>query len=87
MEKKGDKKAWLADFYETAAQSIGLPAGEDSESVHMFRMVLQEYIDLCRMHMEIERRADCYLRSNPDCQRLQTIPGRGLFIGQEITIK
>ena len=43
----------------------------------MFRMVLQEYIDLCRMRMEIEKRANCYLESNPDCHRLQTIPGIG----------
>lgn len=77
LGRKSNKKAWLTDFYETATQSIGLPVDEDSEAIHMFRMVLNEYIELSRMRMEVEKRASMHLKDNPDCKRLQTIPGIG----------
>jgi transposase len=77
LGRKDNKKAWLTDFYETATQSIGLPVDNDSEAIHMFRMVIKEYIELCRMRMEIEKLASKYLKNNPDCQRLQTISGIG----------
>jgi len=37
---KKDKARWLADFYQTARTSIGLPVAEDSEAIRMFRVVL-----------------------------------------------
>ena len=76
-KREGNRKSWLADFYDAAVQSIGLPVDEKSEAIRMFRLVLQEYVDLCRLRVEIEKRANCYLENNPDCQRLQTIPGIG----------
>ena len=37
---KKDKTRWLADFYQTARTSIGLPVPEGSEAIRMFRLVL-----------------------------------------------
>ena len=72
---KVSKTAWLTDFYETAHHSIGLPVVEDSEAVRMFRLILQEHIDLCKIRQQIEQQADRYMENNEDYYRLQTIPG------------
>lgn len=76
-ERKTNKTAWLADFYQTAARSIGLPVAEDSEGIRMFRLILQEYLGLCRLRAEIEKHADQFLGEQADYRRLQTIPGIG----------
>jgi transposase len=78
--RKVNKAAWLKDFYETARESIGLPVHEDSEAIRMFRLVLQEHQDLCRMRRAIEARAELYLKDNADYLRLRTIPGIGAVI-------
>ncbi len=41
--RKVDKARWLADFYETACHSVGLPVAATSETIRMFRVVLEEY--------------------------------------------
>lgn len=78
--RKINKAAWLRDFYETARESIGLPVPEDSEAIRMFRLVLQEHQDLCRLRQAIEARAELYLKDNTDYLRLRTIPGIGAVI-------
>jgi transposase len=78
--RKVNKAAWLKDFYETARESIGLPVSEESEAIRMFRLVLQEHQDLCRMRQAIEARAELYLKDNTDFLRLRTIPGIGPVI-------
>jgi transposase len=82
--RKVNKTAWLRDFYETASESIGLPVTEDSEAIRMFRLVLQEHQDLCRMRRAIEARADLYLNQNADYLRLRTLPGIGPVIALTI---
>jgi transposase len=82
--RKVNKTAWLKDFYETAKESIGLPVPEDSEAIRMFRLVLQEHQDLCRMRRAIESRADLYLQQNADYLRLRTMPGIGPVIALTI---
>jgi transposase len=82
--RKVNKAAWLRDFYETASESIGLPVTEDSEAIRMFRLVLQEHQDLCRMRRAIEARADLYLNQNADYLRLRTLPGIGPVIALTI---
>lgn len=81
---KWNKTAWLTDFYETAASSIGLPVDEASEAMKMFRLVLQEHQRLCRLRRSIEERADLYLKDNADYHRLRTIPGVGPVIALTI---
>jgi transposase len=78
--RKVNKAAWLRDFYETARESISLPVPEESEAIRMFRLVLQEHQDLCRMRRAIEERAELYLKDNADYLRLRTIPGIGTVI-------
>lgn len=75
--RKVSKTAWLTDFYETACHSIGLPVSEDSEAVRMFRLILRDHIDLCKMRQQIEQQADRYMAQNEDYHRLQTVPGIG----------
>jgi transposase len=78
--RKVNKRHWLADFYETARESIGLPVSEDSESMEMFRTVLREHNRLCKLRRGLEARAKRYLGDHPDYVRLQTIPGVGPII-------
>jgi len=75
--QKIDKTRWLADFYEAARTSIGLPVAEDSEAIRMFRVVLNEYLHLCRLRRELEEQVVARLAGHPDFRRLQTIPGIG----------
>ena len=82
--RKVNKTAWLIDFYETAAESIGLPVPEDSEAMQMFRIVLQEHQHLCIIRRSIEKRADLYLKDNADYNRLRTLPGIGPVIALTI---
>jgi transposase len=75
--RKVDKARWLADFYDTAATSLGLPVGEDTEAMRMFRLVLEEYLQLCRRRKQLEADIVDRLAGHPDFARLQTIPGIG----------
>jgi transposase len=50
----------------------------------MFRIVLQEHQDLCRLRHSIEERANLYLKDNADYNRLRTIPGIGPVIALTI---
>jgi transposase len=74
---KNDKARWLADFYQTARTSVGLPVAEDSQAIAMFRLVLQQYLQLCRLRRQLEQHAVALLAQQPDFRRLQTIPGIG----------
>jgi hypothetical protein len=53
--QKVDKARWLNDFYESARTSIGLPVKANSEAIRMFRVVLQQYLHLCRLRQELEQ--------------------------------
>lgn len=75
--QKHDKARWLANFYETARSSVGIPVAADSEAVRMFRVMLEEYRLLCRRRRELEEAAVTRLSSHDDFRRLQTIPGVG----------
>jgi transposase len=75
--RKVDKARWLADFYETAQTSVGLPVAEDTEAIRMFRLVLEEYQQLCRRRKQLEADIVHRLAGHPDFDRLQTVPGIG----------
>lgn len=74
---KRDKTRWLSDFYETAKNSVGLPVGETTAAMTMFRMVLMEYLDCCKLRRQIEELASRTLAAHPDYLHLQTVPGIG----------
>jgi transposase len=75
--RKVDKARWLADFYDTAGVSLGLPVAEDTEAMRMFRLVLEEYLQLCRRRKQLEGDIVERLTGHPDFDRLQTVPGIG----------
>lgn len=74
---KTDKMRWLSDFYQTAMDSVGLPVTEDSEAIRMFRLVLGEYLSICKLRSRLEKDIVERLQGHADFQRLQTIPGVG----------
>jgi transposase len=82
--RKVNKRFLLADMYETAAESIGLPVAEGSEAMVMFGLVLREHRDLCYMLKTIQQRAEQYLQDNADYHRLRTIPGIGPILALTI---
>ena len=74
---KVDKTRWLADFYETAGHSVALPVRPDSAAISMFRVVLEDYQQLCRRRKALEADIVTRLAGHPDFGRLQTVPGIG----------
>ena len=75
--RKVAKERLLADIYETARTSVGLPVDQYSEAIRMFRLVLAEGRSLINQRNQIEARAVALLSDNADYQLLCTIPGIG----------
>jgi transposase len=75
--RKVSKERLLADIYETAKTSVGLPVAEESDAVRMFRLVLGEGRSLIAQRNEIEDRAIALLKDQSDYQLLTSIPGIG----------
>jgi transposase len=82
--RKYDRRRWLADLYAAAKTSVGTPVSDDSDSVAMFRLVLEEYLHACRVREAIELRIVDRMSGHPDFTRLQTIPGIGPVIALTI---
>lgn len=75
--RKVSKARLINDIYETACVSVALPVDEDSVSITMFRMVIDQARSLIRQRDEIERTAHAMLSDNRDYQLLRMIPGIG----------
>ena len=75
--RKVDKARWLADFYDTAGGSVGLPVSPESEAMRMFRVVLEDYRAVCQRRQQLEADILTRLSEQRDFMRLQTIPGIG----------
>jgi transposase len=71
------KTQLLAEIYATAQRSVGVPVELGSSAIAMFRLVLEEYLNLSNMRHIIARRAAAILSNSTDAQRLMTIPGIG----------
>jgi transposase len=82
--RKLDKRRWLSDFYAAAQTSIALPVGEDSEAIRCFRLVLEQYLSLCRLRRQLEDQVQQRLADHADFKRLQTIPGIGPILAMTI---
>ena len=82
--RKVDKTRWLADFYETACGSVGLPVADTSETIRMFRVVLEEYRALCQLRKRLELEIATRRATQPDFVRLQTLPGIGPILAMTI---
>jgi len=68
--RKVSKERLLADIYQTAKSSVGLPIAPDSDAARMFRLVLGEGRSLIAQRNEIEDRAVELLANNSDYQLL-----------------
>jgi len=75
--RKVAKRAKLEEIWETAASTAALPHAPESMAVEMFRVQLRRYAGLNDLRAELEARAQEFLASNADYERLQTIPGIG----------
>jgi transposase len=82
--QKTDKRRWLADFYDMAQTSAGLPVAADSEAMQLFRLVLEEYQHLCALRKRLEGEVVERLGAHPDFVRLQTMPGIGPILAMLI---
>ena len=82
--RKVDKSRFLADFYESAQSSIALPVAANSEAVRMFRVMLEQYLGLCRLRQQLEKQVQQRLAGHADFNRLQTIPGIGPILAMTI---
>jgi transposase len=82
--QKRDKRRWLADFYDMAQTSAGLPVAADSEAMQLFRVVLEEYQHLCALRKRLEAEVVERLGAHPDFVRLQTLPGVGPILAMLI---
>ena len=60
--RKVNKSQFLSDFYQTAANSIGIPASIDSVSVQMFQLILDEVINLGRKRKELEKQSELFFK-------------------------
>jgi transposase len=75
--RKVSKARLLANIYETAHSSIGLPVPIEGAALSMFRMVLAEGRSFMRQRDAIEKEAHAALANNQDYRRLRQIPGIG----------
>lgn len=75
--RKVAKRRVLADIYETACSSIGLPVAADSSAVAMYRLVIRHLCELIRHREAIEQQAQALMKDHGDYQRLRQLPGIG----------
>lgn len=75
--RKFDRDRWLGDFYDTAKKSVGVPIPADCVAMQTFRLVLTDYLHVCKAREDLEAAAAIHLQDHPDFKRLQTIPGIG----------
>ena len=78
------RRRLVAEFYETAKESVGIPVKAGSISMRMFRTILKEYIGLAKLRRQLEKEIHQHLDSNADYQRLRTIPGIGPIVALTI---
>jgi transposase len=78
------RRRLVAEFYETARESVGIPIKAGSIAMRMFRTILEEYISLAKLRRQLEKQIHEHLESNADYQHLRTIPGIGPIVGLTI---
>ncbi|KIX11626.1 transposase [Dethiosulfatarculus sandiegensis] len=70
----------LKDIYYTAQHSIALPLSHDDLAVETFQLQVRRYHELTQDVQQLQNRSEEVLQNNPDCHRLQTMPGIGPII-------
>ena len=72
--RKVAKRAWLAETYAMAAESIGLPVSLESTAIAMFRLQLSRQVQLNTERKQLDETAQRLLADNADFRRLLTLP-------------
>ena len=72
-----NKQAWLAELYQCAFGSIGLPVAKDSIEVQSFRLQLHRYQQLVEQRDSLAEQAHHVLTGRPDYGDLRSPPGIG----------
>ncbi len=80
VKGKQSKTALLRAYYEAAQGSVGVPIALDSTAVAMFRLMVQEHLELSQKRMELEKTAHAMLKDERDYQTLRSIPGIGPIV-------
>jgi transposase len=78
------RRRLVAEFYDTARESVGIPIKSGSIAMQMFRTILEEYISLAKLRRQLEKQIHEHLEDNVDYKRLRTIPGIGPIVGLTI---
>jgi transposase len=74
------RRRLVAEFYETAKESVGIPIEAGSIPMRMFRTILEEYIGLAKLRRLLEKQINEHLETNADYKHLRTIPGIGPIV-------
>jgi len=78
--RKVEKTRLLAEIYDAASNSIGLPVEPGSLAVETFKLQLNRFYELTLQRNELEAKADQHLSQRNDYQHLRTIPGIGPIV-------
>lgn len=84
LKGKQSKTALLRAYYQAAADSVGVPIELESKAVAMFRLVVQEHLELSRKRMDLEKAAHDLLQDERDYKVLRTLPGVGPIVALTI---
>lgn len=74
----------VAEYYETAKESVGIPVAADSWAIQMFQHTIEQYIHLAKQRRKLEELIHSQLEQNVDYRLLRTIPGIGPIIALTI---
>ena len=75
--RKVHKAALLGEIHAVARRSVGVPVPLDSPAIAMFRLILEQYLELSRRRVQIAEQAQGLLAHHRDSRRLMTVPGIG----------
>lgn len=74
------RRKLVAEYYETAKRSVGIPVLPGSIAMAMFRLVLEEYIHLAKLRRSLEKNIHQHLEHHIDYKRLRSVPGIGPIV-------
>jgi transposase len=70
----------VADYYEAAKESVGIPVLPNSWAVRMFQLTVEQYADLMVRRRKLEELIHAQLERNKDYIVLRSIPGIGPIV-------
>ena len=74
------RRRLVADYYEAAKESVGIPVTADSWAVQMFEFTIEQYLRLTKQRRKLEATIHAQLEAHSDYPLLRSIPGIGPII-------